>query len=331
MNGRDNRTIRDGKDAARAANAEASKADIGALNPTIQTRDPKTLKLLEVNAHFMTKEKFDVLVENIRRDGALTSVPLVYRDPDTEVETVLSGNHRTSAAVEAGLTKILVLLIDQKLSRQQQVAIQLSHNAIFGQDDPDTLAMLYEELDDVDWRMYSGLDDKVLDLLDDPDAISFSEVNLTYQAVQLVFLPPEKEAAESALAEVKKQHGISDMWLAARPDYEPFLDALETVRNSYRIGNIATTLAIILDVFERHLTDVREGWLQPDGEPVNRRKKMVPLETVFGSRIVHMEQGAIIVRALDAAKERGDIRSDDQSLRFIELLCADYLAGPGLS
>lgn len=296
-----------------------------ALNPRMETRDPKSLTLLEVNAHFMTKEKFDALVDNVRRDGVLTSVPLVYACPDTGQEIVLSGNHRTKAAVEAGLAEIPVLVIDQKLSRQQQIAIQLSHNSIFGEDDPATLAMLYEELDDVDWRSYSGLDDKVLDLLDDPTAVPFAEANLTYQTVQLVFLPPEKEVAEQALFEVKKLHGISDMWLAALSQYEPTLAALETVRGAYSVGNVATALGIILAVFENHLTDLTDGWIDKDGEP--RRNKTVPMETVFGTRMVPSSTAAITHRAVKVAHERGDVVDETQVWRFVELLAADYLAG----
>ena len=299
--------------------------ELPTLNPQMVTRDPKTLKLLDVNAHFMTKEKFDALVDNVRRDGVLTSVPLVYADPDTGVETVLSGNHRTRAAIEAGLSEIPVLVIDQKLSRQQQIAIQLSHNSIFGEDDPDTLAMLYEELDDVDWRTYSGLDDKVLDLLDDPTAVPFAEANLTYQTVQLVFLPPEKEAAEQALFEVKKLHGISDMWMAGLSQYEPVLAALETVRGSYSIGNVATALSIILAVFENHLEDVADGWVDKSGEP--RRKKSVPMETVFNSRMVPSDVAAIIHKAISVAKANGDMAEASEPWRFMELLAADYLAG----
>lgn len=299
--------------------------DLPQLNPRMETRDPKTLKLLEVNAHFMTKETFDALVDNVRRDGVLTSVPLVYADPDTGVETVLSGNHRTQAAVAAGLGEIPVLVIDQKLSRQQQIAIQLSHNSILGQDDPATLSMLYEELDDVDWRAYSGLDDKTLDLMDDPSAIPFAEANLSYQNVQLVFLPVEKDAAEQALFEVKKQHGLSDMWLAGITQYEQTLRALETVRGAYSIGNVATALGIILDVFERHLTDLQDGWVDELGEP--RKKKPIPMETVFGSRTVPSDVAAVILRAVIRAKESGDIIMDSDPWRFIELLAADYLAG----
>ncbi len=299
--------------------------DLPKLNPTIVRRNPKTLTLLDVNARFMTKEQYDALVSNIARDGALTSLPLVWADRDTEREIVLSGNHRTRASIEAGLDEIDVMLIDQPLSRQQQVAIQLSHNSIAGEDDPDTLAMLYQELDDIDWRSYSGLDDKVLDLLDDPTAVPFAEANLTYQTVQLVFLPPEKEVAEQALFEVKKLHGISDMWLAGLPQYEPVLAALETVRGSYSIGNVATALGIVLAVFENHLDELADGWADKDGEP--RRKKDVPMETVFGARMVPSDAAAVILRALKTAQKNGDMTEDTKPWRFMELLAADYLAG----
>jgi ParB-like chromosome segregation protein Spo0J len=48
----------------------------------------------------MKAPQFKRLVENIRRDGVLTQLPLVYRG------RILSGNHRVRAAIEAGLTEI---------------------------------------------------------------------------------------------------------------------------------------------------------------------------------------------------------------------------------
>lgn len=47
------------------------------------------LKLMEKNAHYMDPDEFTRLVNNIKKDGVLTSLPVVYRG------TVLSGNHRT--------------------------------------------------------------------------------------------------------------------------------------------------------------------------------------------------------------------------------------------
>lgn len=303
--------------------------DTPALKPRVERRDPRALTLLEVNAHFMTKEKFDALVENVRRDGALTSLPLVYADPDTGTEIVLSGNHRTKASIEAELEEIDVLLIDQKLSRQQQVAIQLSHNSIFGEDDPATLAMLYNELDDVDWRSYSGLDDKTLDLLEDPSAIPLAEANLSFNEVSLVFLPPELEAAEEAFAEARKYAGAKAYWLAPLRQYEDTMRALDTAHKSYNVGNKATALAVILNVFENHLTDLQEGWLDTlTDEPKDQSKKSTaPIETVFGTRVVRAGVANVIRQALHRAKDVGDLPADGDAWQFMEMLAQNYVLG----
>jgi hypothetical protein len=115
----------------------------------------------------MRHEQFQRLVANIREDGHLTSTPLVWHDADSGRRIVLSGNHPTKAAIEAGLSTIFWLEVTDPLPRQKQIALQLSHNAITGEDDPATVKALYEELEDVSMRLYSGLDDKTLDLLDE--------------------------------------------------------------------------------------------------------------------------------------------------------------------
>lgn len=97
--------------------------------------NPREIILLDKNARYMTQEMFDNLVSNIKKDGGLSSLPLCYREPDGRL-LVLSGNHRVQAAVHAGLEEVLILVIDKELTRQEQVAVQLSHNAIEGRDDP---------------------------------------------------------------------------------------------------------------------------------------------------------------------------------------------------
>ena len=62
--------------------------------------------------------------------------------------------------------------IDQPLPRQRQIVLQLSHNAIAGRDDPAILKELYEELESVEWRQCTGLDDKTLDPLEKVDVAS---------------------------------------------------------------------------------------------------------------------------------------------------------------
>lgn len=294
------------------------------IKTKLEKRDPRTLKLLDVNARFMKKEQYDVLVANIERDGALTSVPLVWVDPDTGVEEVLSGNHRTMASIDAGLETIDVMVIDQPLTQQQRVAIQLSHNAITGEDDPSTLRILYDSLDDVDMRLYSGLDDKTLDMLEENNVAPMSEANLEYQSVMLVFLPEELEHAKNAFDNAKKASAGADMMMAGMEQYMRTLDALETAHSAANVTNVAAALSIIIDVFEENLESMQDYWRTEDYEP-SKSKHGAPMETVFGSRLVTSKDAATINKAIDHARRLGDMPDGGTPWDFITQLASEYL------
>lgn len=295
------------------------------IKPRMVEGDPRDLTLLDVNARFMRHEQFQRLVANVRDDGALTSTPLVWNDAASGRRIVLSGNHRTKAAIEAGLERIFWMEITEPLPRQRQIALQLSHNAIAGEDDPATLKALYEELEDVSMRLYSGLDDKTLELLEEVTVPSLAEANLDFATVQIVFLPDEKAAAEKALESARKAASADARWLARIDQYERVLDALDTTKGAHNIGNVAAAFAILLTVVERHLGEFAEGWYDPD-EQLATRKGTAPIETVLATRTMPADAAAVVQRAIDRMERDGDIEAG-QRWRALELWAADYLAG----
>lgn len=285
--------------------------------------DPRRLRLLEMNAHFMRHEMFQRLVENIREDGDLTSVPfcaiLGYYTAEDEIPLdeegnpvyeVLSGNHRVKAAIAAGLTEIEVKVTHDPLTRQERLAIQLSHNAIFGEDDPAILKQLYEQIDDVNLRLYSGLDDKTLALLQEVNVSSLSEANLDFQVITFTFLPDEVEAVKKVWAEVEKLVQGDEVWLARWGEYDGFLDMLEAASSSYGVKNVATTLMVVLEVVSRHLDDLVEGWCGPDGSVLHNG--WVPLSTVLGAGKMPAKGAAVIKRALEVMVSRGEVESSSR-------------------
>jgi len=291
--------------------------------PQMVEGDPRTLTLLDVNARFLPHEQFRQLVANIERDGCLTSTPLVWNDHETGRLVVLSGNHRTLAAIEAGLPTIWWMQIDEPLPRQRQIAHQLSHNAIAGQDDPAILKELYDELESVEWRQYTGLDDKALDLLEKVDVASLGEANLDFASVQFMFLPAELERAEAAFDAARSTAAADERWVAGLEQYEPVLDALETSRAAYKVGNSATALGVIVAVFERHLTALADGWLDAgSGEPT--RKGVAPLETVFGVREIPVETAAAVRVAIDRLVDEGSVPGDEP-WRALEVMSKQVL------
>ena len=148
--------------------------------------DPKKILLLEKNARYMSQEMFQNLVFNTKRDGALSSLPLCYREK-AGLLVVLSGNHRVQAAVHAGIEQILVLIIDRELTRQEQVAIQLSHNAIEGKDDPVILKELWDEIKLIDLKMYAGLDSEIIKELERMEFISLADARPDFKQIILLF------------------------------------------------------------------------------------------------------------------------------------------------
>jgi len=205
--------------------------------------DPRRLKPLEVNARYMPHETFQRLVANIKKDGGLTQLPfaapykyyfpenaLPIDDTGAIIYEVLSGNHRVMASIEAGLEMIQIQVTDEPLSPNRRKAIQLSHNALTGLDDPTLLAEIYQSINDIDFRLYAGLDDKQLDLMKDDPANILSEANLTFQLVTMMFLPDEIAEVNAIWDKAKKQlSGSKGAWLDRWANYDGAMEAMETV------------------------------------------------------------------------------------------------------
>ncbi|MEU0627756.1 ParB N-terminal domain-containing protein [Streptomyces sp. NPDC005989] len=295
------------------------------IRPRLVRRDPRTLTPLDMNARFMRKEEWDRLVANIAADGCLTSVPLIYGAGEYEEgrELILSGNHRTAAAIEVGLPEIDCMLIEDPQQKDELLARQLSHNSIAGQDDPAILKALYDQIEDVDWRAYSGLDDDVLGLLAEVSPEGLSEANLDFATVSLIFLPNELEAARKAFDDARL--GQNESWLAARADYDQTLDTLASTHAAHKVGNVATALHAILGIVEKHLTDLQAGYTSPQGEPLHTGQ--VGLETVLGARHLPAPAAVTINKAIAAAEGRGEIEQG-QGWRLLERLAGEYLSGP---
>lgn len=285
------------------------------------------LTLLTVNARYMTQSQFARLVSNLREDGHLTSTPLIYGGegeyPEGH-ELVLSGNHRVRAGLEAGIEEAWFLLIDQPLPGARQIGMQLTHNAVEGQDDLAILKHLYDSIDDIDIRAYAGLDDKTLELLDQIDAESIAEANLDFYTISLVFLPTEADHARKVLDTLGKQ--ADETWLARYAEATATLDALAAAHSAHNVGNVATAMGLLVKVVEAHLTDLQKGYFDPSSD-TPRHPGHVGLEVVLGSRTVPSVTAVALTRALKHAVEQRLVERD-KPWQLIDLMLAAYSPAP---
>jgi hypothetical protein len=113
------------------------------------------LKEQDVNAHVMEPSKFNRMVANMKKRGALESVPFCAGAPDSidpkqlaegigrddkvalriAPPEIISGHHRVRAGRAAELGDVVVLVDRSGLTRSAITAKQLAHNALVGVDD----------------------------------------------------------------------------------------------------------------------------------------------------------------------------------------------------
>lgn len=300
--------------------------------------DPREIKLLELNARFMRHEVFSQLVANIKRDGALLgNTPFCWRLHNDRskkpvkgangdgIYEVISGNHRVKAAIEAGLQLITVEITEDYLPPDTRNSIQLSQNLLVGQDDPATLKVIYSSIEDVEAKIYTGIDDATLELLEGVSIAAFGEANLEFQKIILMFLPGELERIDAIFEAIKATSSECDsIWLADKRDYDTIMDGLECSELAADVENAATALMIILEVFMRHITELSEHYLSEDYEPLKMTRtgtRLVPIETIFGYEGFPAPVAAKIKKLVNKLTGQGKIK---EAHELLEILIDDY-------
>ncbi len=218
--------------------------------------DPRGLIPAAKNARFMSGQMFQQLVANIQRDGGPTSAPFCWRDADDKTH-ILSGHHRVEAAIQAGVERMLIMYTNRELSRQEQIAIQLSHNAISGEDEPTTLRELWHEILSIDLKAYSGLDDNILKSYEPVKIDSLGEQDVTFQEIRLAFFPAEIERLDSVLERLKAHR--AERYAAQVEQFDRFIDRLMDFKEAAGIYNSATAMLAILDIVDEWLAAHAEG------------------------------------------------------------------------
>jgi len=191
-------------------------------------------------------------------------VPLCYRHEDGRLE-VLSGNHRVKASIEAKIPVILVLVITETLDQSRRIAIQLSHNALVGEDDQSILANLWSKIETVKDKLYSGLDSEVTKELGEVELVNFSTPQVPAHMVTFMFTDGEKEQLSEILdmlSDAAKKS--SAVHIFAGTQYEAFTKLLADVKDTEKIRDSSLAMLRLLEISAEYLE--QEALLATDQE-----------------------------------------------------------------
>lgn len=268
----------------------------------------------DVNARIMKNEMQDQLTANIAKRGQLESLP--YLTEDGNKVRIISGHHRIKSARQAGIKEIYAILDVSGLTRSQEAAKQLAHNAISGFDDQSTLKEIVKMISDVDDMLESYVGKDILaEPMAEFDKLISPAVQFDFRTLVFAFLPHQLQNLELLVKELEKA-GPEIVGVAEYEQGKRFVETLSKYQQFQDVRNLGAAISSMIEAANEKM-DI--AGYDPAGE-------WTYLTKVFGSNSIPAEAAQVIQQAIKKAEKEGIIGKKNR-WQIIEYLCADYLGG----
>lgn len=212
----------------------------------------------DMNANEMTGEDFAQLCDNIGKSG-LSSVPSCYKK-DNGRFVMISGHHRLRACKKLHYKTIGILYcLESELSKDEIIAIQLSHNSLHGHDNTSILKKLFEQIQSVDFKQFAHVNvDEIPPVSTDGISVFALKENFVFT---VVLYPDSFENLDELFGDIREQASKSDaLILANEKENERLLLKLQTeIGKQYDIKSQSISFAKLLELASERLTEIKEG------------------------------------------------------------------------
>lgn len=212
----------------------------------------------EMNANEMAGEDFAALCDNIDKSG-LSSVPCCYKK-DNGRYVMISGHHRLRACKKLHYSQIGILWCEEKeLSKDEIIAIQLSHNSLHGQDNQSILKKLFDQIQSIDFKKFAHIN------IDEINPVSVEGISVYAMKENFVFAvvlyPNSFPNLDELYGDIREQSKKCDaLILAAQEDNENMLLKLQKdIGKEFNIKSPSITFAKLLELANERLLEIRGG------------------------------------------------------------------------
>lgn len=207
----------------------------------------------ELNANEMSEKDFLQLCNNIGVSG-LSSVPTCYRREADGKYVLISGHHRVKAAEKDGYTQIYIMYAEEKdLTKDEIIAIQLSHNSLHGEDNKGILKRLFEQIQTVQFKQFAHIN------MDEIGSIDIASVNIvpmreTYN-VALVLYKADINLLEELTGCVKEAMNSSEYVILADQENteDEYLSLMKEIGQKFNIKSSNIAFAKILELAKKQI------------------------------------------------------------------------------
>lgn len=208
----------------------------------------------EINANKMTDKDFEKLVRNITQSGGLSSVITLYKRSEDGKYVIISGHHRYKAAVKAGYKEVPCVWADEsELSRDEILALQLSHNSLHGEDNKGILKRMFEEIQTLDFKEFAHIN---VDEIGGIDLFSSSVVPMSeHYTVSLILYRDDMELLDDLLGHVRENMSKSELVILANQDNneDMLMSLTKEISKKYNIKSANISFSKILMLAKKAL------------------------------------------------------------------------------
>lgn len=207
----------------------------------------------ELNANEMSEKDFQQLCENIGISG-LSSVPACYRRESDGKFVIISGHHRIRAAEKDGYTEIYIIYAEEKdLTKDEIVAIQLSHNSLHGEDNKGILKRLFESIKTVEFKKFAHIDINEIGTID-IESVNVIPMRETYN-VSVVLYKQDINLLEELTGCIREALDSSEYVILADQEKteDEYLALMKEVGLKYNIKSSNIAFAKILELAKKQI------------------------------------------------------------------------------
>lgn len=211
----------------------------------------------EMNANEMTGEDFAALCDNIEKSG-LSSVPCCYKKQSGRF-VMISGHHRLRACKKLHYSKIGILYCDEEeLTKDEIIAIQLSHNSLHGEDNKNILKKLFEQIQTIEFKKFAHINiDEISPVNTNGIDISVMKETFTFS---IVLYPNSFSALDGLFGDIREQAKKSEVILLAdrEPNEEMLLRLQKEIGDQFNIKSPSICFTKLLDLAKERLTEIQK-------------------------------------------------------------------------
>lgn len=208
----------------------------------------------EINANEMSKEAFDRLKSNISLTGGLSSAIACYRKAETGRFVIISGHHRYRACVQLRFKEVPVIYAEEEdLTRDEIIALQLSHNSLHGDDNKGILKRMFDEINNLTFKEAAYIN------VSEIQPVSLDSISLSIEKEQfsmsIILYRAGKDNLESIVGSVNEASDKSDIILLAdgSENETNFLSLMSALRKQYDVKSPNVQFAKILELANKQL------------------------------------------------------------------------------